>query len=172
MSAGDDGQICQRFTRCSKTEARRYERFWYKSGNSTTFDWGNPDNGQPGGWMQTSPTNISQQLTHVAATANAFEYVGSVTIPPYRFYTITARGLFVNSRCTGVTIGQRGYDSSSPDNFKFAFASQMNDDLAVHYPSCAYSSYTGSTELVLHIWGRWNGATENKVDITGFYMPY
>lgn len=172
MSAGDDGQICQRFTRCSKTEARRYERFWYKSGNSTTYDWGNPDNGQPGGWMQVSPTNISKQFTHTVSTADTFEYVGSVTIPKYRFYTITARGLFVNSRCTGIILGQKPYDSSYPDNFKFTFASQMNDDLLVHYPSCTYSNYTGSAELVLHIWGRWNGTTENKVDVTGFYMPY
>jgi uncharacterized repeat protein (TIGR02543 family) len=152
-SAGGHGQVRQYIEECDKRIPEKFERYYYASSG-----WGD--------WIKMSPTNLRQILYHTQAAANATELVGSITIPAYKFYTITARGMFNNASCKSVIIGTSNSDP------KQSLAAASYSDPPVHYPSCTFSGYTGTTQQVLYIWGCWAGANQNTVEINGFYLPY
>jgi len=156
-AAGGSGQARQFIAECDKTHREKYERYLYPSSG-----WGE--------WIKLSPTSLKETILYTPTAANTYEYVGSVTIPAYKFYTITARGMYNKNTCKGVILSEKSGESAT--NYKHSYAAGLNEDTAVHYPSCTYSGYTGEASKTFYIWGKWAGTNQNSVQITGFYLPY
>ena len=152
-AAGGHGQVRQYVEECDKLMPVKYERYLYPSSG-----WGE--------WIRMSPTNLYKSFTYSPTAGNTFELVGSITIPAYKFYTVTARGIFNNNTCKGVVIAE------STTNYKNSLAYANNEDTPVNFPSCTYSAYTGDSPQTLYIWGKWAGTSENSIKITGYYVPY
>ena len=89
--------------------------------------------------------------------------VGSITIPANSYFCITARGTYNNNICTGVAI------ATTDTTYKNACALKTRDTDEYHV-SCTYCKYTDS-ELTLYLWGKWEKASSNFIDVTGFYIP-
>lgn len=151
--AGGSGQVRQYIEECDKLVPEKYERFLYPSSG-----WGE--------WIKMSPTNLAKTFKHTPSAANTYELVGSITIPAYKYFTITARGIFNNASCKGVVI------SDNATNYKNCLAAAINEDTPVNFPSCTYSGYTGSSAQTFYIWGKWAGTNANNVYITGYYIPH
>ena len=134
------------------TKPVKYERYFY--------------GGSWGSWICLSPTSLSQLIHYTPSAVNTWELVGSVTIPPYKFYTITARGMFNNASCKGVSLSSKNTDH------RFTYASMLNDDAAIHFPNCTYSGRTEDKSITFYIWGKWAGTSANSVEISGYYLPY
>lgn len=150
--AGGTTQIRQYIEACNMTMPVKYERYFY--------------GGSWGGWIRLSPTSLRQLINHTPSAANTYELVGSITIPAYKFYTITARGMFNNATCKGVIL------SSKNNDYKYSYASISNEDSWIHFPSCTYSGVTDDKSLTFYIWGKWAGTSANSVEISGYYLPY
>lgn len=150
--AGGTTQIRQYIEACNMTKPVKYERYFY--------------GGSWGSWIRLSPTSLKQLINYTPSAANTYEYVGSVTIPPYKFYTITARGMFNNATCKGVILSSKNTD------LKYSYTAVSNEDSWVHFPSCTYSGNTDDKSITFYIWGKWAGTSANSVEISGYYMPY
>ncbi len=150
--AGGTTQIRQYIEACNMTKPVKYERYFY--------------GGSWGSWIRLSPTSLSQLINFTPSAVNTWELVGSVTIPPYKFYTITARGMFNNASCKGVSLSSKNTDH------RFTYASMLNEDAAIHFPNCTYSGVTGDKSITFYIWGKWAGTSANSVEISGYYLPY
>ena len=110
------------------------------------------------------PHSLNKEFS-IVGTANTFIYVGSVSIPPSSYFTITARGIYNNTICDGIAI------STSSSSYKSTRALAVRTSAAENFPSCTYSDISGSSGLTYYIWARWQGATTNTVNVTGFYIP-
>lgn len=151
-AAGSTTQIRQYIEACNMVKPVKYERYFY--------------GGSWGAWIRLSPTSLSQIIHYTPSAVNVWELVSSVTIPANVFYTITARGMFNNSSCKGITLSSKNTDH------RFTYASQLNEDSLIHFPSCTYSDYSDDKSITFYIWGKWAGTTANSVEIRGFYLPY
>ena len=156
MSSGDIGQLTQRLTICDMNRNRVFKRDYYES------YWGD--------WLQTTPITIYEEMFYTPSVADKFELVGSITIPKHKAFTITARGMWQNSRCRGVIISDRNTGSNGNEPYSYSVAAYFNEDSRVFFPSCTYSGNTGVNELTFYIWAKWEGTNLNKVELTGYYM--
>lgn len=152
MSGGDIGQLTQRLTQCNMDHPVTYERAYYE------LYWGE--------WLRTSPFSVWETMIHTPSAANTFERVGSIIIPKYRTFSITARGMRNNAQCRGVVMGQNA------DDYHHSFAACFNYNQDVHFPSCTYSGNTGGEPLTIYLWGSWVATNPNSIEVSGFYMPY
>jgi hypothetical protein len=158
LSGGDIGQLIQRLTTCDMNRHVVHERAYYES------YWGE--------WMKTSPTVIYEEMFYTPSAAETFELVGSITIPKRTAYTITARGMWQNSRCHGVVISDRHTTDNGNHPYSYSLAACFNEDDRVFFPSCTYSGDTGVEARTFYIWAKWQATNLNKVEVTGYYMPY
>lgn len=158
MSSGDIGQLTQRLTACDMSRNIVFKRDYYES------YWGE--------WVRTTPVTIYEEMFYTPSVADKFELVGSITIPKHKAFTITARGMWQNSRCRGVIISDRNTGSNGNEPYSYSLAAYFNEDSRVFFPSCTYSGCTGVNELTFYIWAKWEGTNLNKVELTGHYMSY
>lgn len=158
MSGGDIGQLIQRLTLCNMGRNIVCERAYYES------YWGE--------WMKISPTVIYEEMLYTPSAAETFELVGSITIPKRTAFTITARGIWQNSRCHGIIISDRHSTDNGNHSYSYSVAACFNEDDRVFFPSCTYSGNTGADAITFYIWGKWQATDLNKVEVSGFYMPH
>jgi hypothetical protein len=145
-------------TTCDMNRHVTHERAYYES------YWGE--------WMKTSPTVIYEEMFYTPSAAETFELVGSITIPKRTAFTFTARGMWQNSRCHGVIISDRQVGDNGNHPYSYSVAACFNEDDRVFFPSCTYSGNTGADALTFYIWGKWQATNLNKVEVSGYYMPY
>lgn len=91
--------------------------------------------------------------------ANTWQLVYTIKIPANCFYIVNVRGMYANAPCNGVCISQ------SSSNYKLTYAGIDNTNHTFHYPSCCHA-YKTSSEQTLYIWGSWDTATQNAIDLS------
>ena len=145
-----DTQTIQRVTRYGKA-GQSAERV--RQNSSTWHAW----------TTRCAPVSLNKQVNYTPAAANTYYNVTSVTIPAKSFYDFGASPIWINAKGTGISI-HTGNTSASSNNM-------VEDTIAAsHGVSARVCGYT-ETQLTFYIWVKWSGASQNRVDVYGFYIP-
>ena len=101
------------------------------------------------------------QLAHSFTSNTSLAYTGaSITIPANCIYAFLASAMFINSSPKIVSIGKSS--TSSPS---ILAAEYVNTSA-----SASLVGTTGNSAVTFYIWAQYNSASENRIDIDGFYI--
>ncbi|MBQ8246863.1 MAG: hypothetical protein IJZ42_07000, partial [Lachnospiraceae bacterium] len=155
VSCGDNGELKQTFTTCSKDNPQVYVRFYY--------------DGEWGAWVNRFAELNSKLLEIVPLKREAFftsstelSYTGvSITIPPKSFFSISVRAVWSYARPNAVMIGENTTSSYSDE--------AINMDRSAHV-STSLNGYTESGRT-FYVWARYDAVSDKEyIGINGFFI--
>lgn len=110
-----------------------------------------------------APVSLNKQVSYTPAAANTYYNVTSVVIPAKSFYDFAASPIWMNSKGTGISI-HTGSTSANSNNM-------VEDTIAASSGVTARVCGYAETKLTFYIWAKWSGASQNRLDVYGFYIP-